>query len=302
MTEPTMPAELAEIIAGHRKMFAGYTMTVTTGTTTVGFSPDVNAFDAEESVPEALILQTSTRAGDVDGDEPVVRVTWVEDGDAEFVGEGEEIDPDAVDTSEISVHTGKVAKLIKISREQYYQQQTSERLSAAVARAVTKRANLAYIQQAAPTAPATTPPAGLLDIVGLVNGGAVANNLDKLVDLVATLEDNGGAPSHWLMSSAAWARLRKLKRDATSNEALLGAGTTDAVKMLLDIPVLTSGAVPAGTGLLVSQSDIASVIGSVMVAASEHFYFGSDSVALRCTWRFGQDLPHPNRCGKFTIA
>ncbi len=66
--------------------------------------------------------------------------------------------------SEALVHTGKVAQIIRLSREQFAQPNASELLSASVARAVTKAGNTAYIAQAAPTSPAVTPPAGLLNI------------------------------------------------------------------------------------------------------------------------------------------
>ena len=74
------------------------------------------------------------------------------------------------------------------------------------------------------------------------------------------------------------------------------------MKMLLDLPVLVSSALTAGTGMVVDKSAIVSAVGQVMVAQSEHAYFSSDSIAVRCTWRFGQNIVRPERIGKFTIA
>ena len=40
----------------------------------------------------------------------------------------------------------------------------------------------------------------------------------------------------------------------------------------------------------------------VQVAQSEHLYFASDSIGLRCTWRFGANLVRPDRVGSFTVT
>ena len=39
-----------------------------------------------------------------------------------------------------------------------------------------------------------------------------------------------------------------------------------------------------------------------MVATSDQVYFNADSVGVRCTWRFGQNVVKPNRIGKFTVT
>jgi HK97 family phage major capsid protein len=196
-------------------------------------------------------------------------------------------DPDPAETL---VYTGKVAQLIRLSREQFTQPNASGMLSNSVARAVTKRANLAYLTQTAPGVGQTTPPAGLLHVPGIIDGGAVDTDLDALVDLLAEIEDNDGNPTHWILSPTAWARLRKLR-----------TGTGDA-SSLLDLPVLVSSALTAGNEMVVDKSPIVSAVGAVMVAQSEHAYFSSDTIALRCTWRFGQNIVRPERIGKFTIA
>ena len=56
----------------------------------------------------------------MDGDEPAVRVPYADcDDDAGFIDEGEEITEAEPDSTEVVIHTGKVAVLAKISREQY---------------------------------------------------------------------------------------------------------------------------------------------------------------------------------------
>jgi HK97 family phage major capsid protein len=276
--------------------------TETTVTSPRAWSPDASSFAPLDVIPEALILVTSTLAGSVEGDAPAVRVAWVDDATADFVAEGAVIPEADPVLAETTVYTGKVSQLVRLSREQWGQDGAAERLSESVARAVVKRANEAYIAQAAPTAPAVTPPAGLLNVSGILNGGAVATSLDKLVDLFATIEGNGGTPTHIVLSPVAWASLRKFKTATGSAAGLLGAGTNDSVKMLLDVPVLVSPAVPAGSGLVIDKTAVVSAAGEVQVATSADAYFTSDSIALRCTWRFGANLVRPNRVGKFTVT
>lgn len=276
--------------------------TETTLTSAKAWSPDVTAVAPELAVPDALILQTSTVSGSVDGDAPMVRVQYVDDAAATFTAEGAAITESDPGLSECVVATGKVTQLIKLSREQFNQPNASQLLSSSVARAVTKAGNTAYINQAAPVSPAVTPPAGLLNISGIVNGGAIADDLDGLVDLLATLAGNDAQPSHIVVSPTGWASLRKFKTGVDYNSALLGTGATDAQKFLLDLPVIVSPAVPSGSGVVIDQTAVVSAVGPVEVATSEHAFFGADSVAVRCIWRFGANVVKPNRIGKFTVT
>ncbi|QFS91151.1 Phage capsid family protein [Mycobacterium sp. THAF192] len=274
----------------------------TTLTSAKAWSPDLNAVAPAEAVPDALILETSTVAGTVEGDSPLVRVQYIDDATASFSAEGTLITDSDPGLSEVAVATGKVAQVVKLSREQFAQPNASELLSASVRRAVTKAGNLAYIAQVAPTPPAVTPPPGLLNISGIVDGGDIADDLDGLVDLLATLASNGAEPSHLVMSPTAWASLRKFKVGVDFNSTLLGTGATDAQKFLLDLPVLVTAAAPADTGLVIDKTAVVSAVGDVQVATSEHAFFSSDTVAIRATWRFGAGVVKPNRIGKFTVT
>lgn len=274
----------------------------TTITSAKAWSPDLTAVPPADAVPDALILETSTVSGTIEGDAPAVRVQYVDDATASFTAEGVTIDEANPGLSEALVHTGKVAQIIRLSREQFAQPNASELLSASVARAVTKAGNTAYIAQAAPTSPSVTPPAGLLNISGIVNGGAVANDLDGLVDLLADLASNGAEPSHIVLSPTAWASLRKFKTGTALNSSLLGVGATDAQKFLLDLPVIVTPAAPSGSGLVIDKTAVVSAVGNVEVSISEHAYFAADSIAVRCIWRFGANVVKPNRIGKFTVT
>ena len=276
--------------------------TETTITSAKAWSPDLTAYVASDVIPDALILQTATVAGFVDGDEPAVRVPFVDDAAATFVAEGAPIPEADPDLAEVLVYTGKVSQLVRLSREQFNQPNASRLLADSVRRAVTTAANAAYIAQAAPTPPAVTPPAGLLNVAGIEDGGAVAADLDALVDLFATIEGNGGTPTHIIVDPTAWASLRKFKTATGSAQSLLGAGTADTERRLLDVPVLVTPAMTAGTGLVVDKNAVIAAVGPVLVAQSEHTYFASDSIALRCTWRFGANLVRPDRVGTFTVT
>jgi HK97 family phage major capsid protein len=274
-----------------------------TGGSAAAWSPDIYKFAPADVIPSALILQASTVSGSIEGDEPSVRVAYVNDDEAQFTAEGDEIPEGEPQLAEVLIHTAKVTQLIRISREQWSQAGTSAQLSSSVGRAITRRGDLAFVAEPAPIAPAVAPVAGITNVAGIVDGGHVAGDLDVLVDLVATLEDNLATPSHILVDPKGWAELRKLKvGGSNTNESLLGAGTTDAAAMLLSLPVLVNVAMPDYTGLVVDRLSIVSAVGDVQVASSEHQYFTSDSVALRATWRIGHAVVRPNRIGKFTVG
>lgn len=277
-------------------------MAIATPTSAAPWRPDVNVFAAREVIPDALVLQCSTVVGKVDGDAPAVRVAMINDDNAEFVAEANIIPEAEPELAETTIHTGKVAQLVRVSNEQFHAAGTAENLRESVARAVTKRANAAFLTQVAPTSPAVTPPAGVLNTPGLVKGAAVGANLDPLVDLIAQLEANGSTPTHILAAPDTWAALRKIKTGTGSAVSLLGAGTTDAVRTLLDVPVITTSVMPSGTGLVLDSSAVLSAVGAVNVAVSEQAYFSSDSVGLRCTWRFGAAVARPDRVGTFTLS
>lgn len=276
---------------------------ITTGYSAGAHRPDVYAHAPSDAVPEALILQATTVAGKVDGDAPAVRVAYVRDDTAQFTAEADEIPEAEPQLAEAIVHTAKITHFFRVSSEQWDQPQTAAQLAQSAARAIIRRADVALLAEPAPTAPATAPVAGLAHNVGLVDGGEVAENLDALVDLVAELEENLATPSGIIVSPATWAALRRLKvGGANTNESLLGAGTTDAVPMLLSLPVLVNRAAPAGVGFVVDQTAIVSAVGDVRVANSEHQFFSSDSIALRATWRIGHQVVRPERIGTFTVA
>ncbi|MFE5340722.1 phage major capsid protein [Isoptericola sp. NPDC056578] len=274
----------------------------TTVTSAKAWAPDIFVFDPGDVVPDSLPLLASTVLGSIEGDEPVVRVAYVDDAEADFVAEGTEIPEADPALDEVEIATGKVATLVHLSRELYVQNGTATNLATSVQRAVTTKANAVFLAQPAPASGKTTPPAGLLNVPGIVDGGAVSGSLDALADAVATVETAGGIATTILASPLAWSGLRKLKAGTDSNASLLGAGTQDAERYLLGVPVIVTAAMPDAGLMIYDRSAVVSAVGQVLVATSEHVFFTSDGIALRATWRFGQNVVRPDRVVKLTVG
>ncbi|OCB38760.1 major capsid protein [Mycobacterium malmoense] len=276
--------------------------TATTVNSAAAWRPDVYTFAPSDVVPEALILQCSTVAGEIDGDAPSMHVGYVTDDEAVFKAEAETLDEANPSLAEVLVHTAKLTQLVRLSNEQWAQPFTTDQLAQSVNRAIVRRADIAFLAEAAPVAPAVAPMAGLLNVANIVDGGEVSTNLDVISDLIATLEDNLATPTAIIVDPLGWSEIRKLKIGTDYNATLLGAGTSDAQQLLYSLPVFVSRGITNYSGLVVDKFAIVSAVGPVRIATSEHRYFDSDGVAIRATWRFGHVVVRPERIGKFTIA
>ncbi|MGP3708773.1 phage major capsid protein [Gordonia paraffinivorans] len=267
--------------------------TATTTNSAGAWRPDISTFAAADVIGDAAILAASTVAGSIQGDQPVIRVAYIIDDDATLTPEGEEIDEGEPTLDEVAIQTAKVTQLLRVSREQWSQEGTSDQLSQSVRRALIKRADRLFIAEAG---------TGLIHTPDLVDGGTVTDDLDALIDLEAQLRENGATPGLFMLSPTTWAALRRLKTSDISNESLLGSGTDDAAPRILGVPVLVNNAVPAGEGLLIDRSAIASGVGEVEVASSDQQYFSSDSIAVRAVWRLGHAVVRPDRIGFFGVG
>lgn len=274
-------------------------MAVSTNSSAQAWSPDIIGNPAGDIIPDALIMQITSQAGTLEGDEPYIRVPVVNDDEATIVAEGDAIPEADPELSEALVRTVKVAKLLRLSREQFMQDGTDEQLSQAAARSLITKSDHVLLNQA--DGGIDAPPAGLLH-QGIPDAGTIDSNLDALVDAVSTAQANGGNPAMMVLAPDTWASLRKLKTNDTSAESLLGVGSRDATNMLLGLPVLVNKAVPAGTGFIVDPLDIVSAYGDVESATSTEAYFSNDQIGLRATFRFGAKVIHPNRHAVFSVA
>lgn len=271
----------------------------TTPNSPKAWAPDQTAFVPTDVVPDALILNTATVVGQIEGDEPAIRVPFVaDDGVVGFVAEGAEI-PDAnQEFDEVVVLTGKVAALGKYSFETLAQPEAARMVVDSLSRSVVTKANAAYLGnlEAAPG------PTGLLNAAGIIDFETpIGDDLDQLVDAISFIELDGGTATHIIANPTAWATLSKLKRGADSNESLVGAGTVAAERALLGLPVLVTPAMPAGSLLVADQSAIIGAQSPVRLARSDDAYFSSDSIGVRVTWRLGWKVMHATRVAKLTI-
>jgi HK97 family phage major capsid protein len=276
--------------------------TATTVNSAPAFRPDVYEFSPSDAVPDALILQLSTLGAPVEGDQPSVHVGYIDDAAAVFKAEAAPLDEAQPGLNEVVIHTAKLTQLIRLSREQYMQNQTPDQLSLSVSRAIVRRADVAFLSEPAPTTPAVAPMAGILNVTGIVDGGTVSTDLDVISDLIAVLEDNLSVPTAIVVDPLGWSQLRKLKVATGWNASLLGAGTEDSQQLLFSLPVFVNVGMTDYSGLVIDRYAVMSAVGSVLIATSEHQYFDSDSIGIRATWRFGQAVVRPNRIGKFAIA
>ena len=271
--------------------------THTTLTTAKAWHPDQTAFLPDDVIPDALILQAATRVGDIEGDEPAVRVPWVaDDGTAGFVPEGQPIPESDATYDETVLRTGKVATLGKFSREQLEQEHAATLVVNALQRSVVKAANEAFLANAAD-------PTGLLNTPGIGDGGVLGDNLDPVADAITAIEADGGQATTILASPQAWGRVSTLKTGDGSAAPLVGTGVGDAPqRRLLGVDVLTTPSMPDGTLLVLDAGAIPAAVGGVRLDRSDDAYFNADTVGVRVTFRLGWAVMHPARLVRITTG
>lgn len=253
---------------------------------------DVQGIAPEEVIPQALVLQCTTKGGEVHGDAPVVRVPRIKIIDAGFVPEGSDIPESDPELSELLIKTGTVAELLKVSRDQLSQDSAQGLISHEMRRSLIFKADTAFLAQPAPVAPAEFPPAGILSHA--TDAGPLTGDLDALIDAFSAIEAlPGGVVTHILAHPGAYATLRQIKKATGSNEPLLGAGTQAGEKSLLGVPVLTTNAMPSDAVLAIDKNYIVSAYSQLELGRSDDYYFNSISVALRAHFRFGAGLLDP---------
>lgn len=270
--------------------------TSTTLTTAKAWHPDVQGFLPAEAVPDALILAASVRAGEIEGDEPAVRVPYVaDDGEATVVEEAQLIPDVDADFDEVVVRTSKVSALGKFSRESLAQPNAAQLILASMQRSIVNKADRLFVGS-------PSDPTGLLNAPGITDGGLIGDDLDSLIDAASGVEADGGAATDILAAPDAWAALSKMKTATGSAAPLLGAGTAAVERFLLGIPVRVSAAVPAGQLLMLDRRAVVSAYGQVQLARSDDAFFASDVAAIRVTWRIGWSVMRPGRVVKLGLT
>lgn len=262
-----------------------------------GWRPNqVSSFNADDMLGTALIVQTATLAGNVEGDAPQVLVPYVSsDPNAGFVEEGTEITFGGGQLDQVAISTHKIASLSMVSRELVAQKGAAERIAQSMRRAVTANADQAYLNN--PSAPT-----GLFQIAGIATAGALGTDLFSAYDAVATIEADGGQATHLLMNPTDWGTLSKLPVADGSNQSLLANIHDAAQRSLAGVPVIVHSAVPAGQALMLDSSEVVAAYATLDLARSDDAYFEYDAVGIRATWRIGWEIVRPARLQKLTVG
>lgn len=272
-------------------------MALETSSSNPSWNPDsIATLDLDDALPESLLILTTTKAGEVEGDEPFIRVPFVgADPAAAVVAEGASITPADATPDEVAFQTQAVKVLSKISNELARQPGATSRILKSLQRSVRSKADAEFV---AALATAST---GFVD-GGTFTAGTTAN-LDTFSDSIADVEANGGEASHVIMPASAWKAVSKLKTATGSNLPILGVGdaSADGVKRsIFGLQVLLNATATAI--YVVSKADLVSAYSPLRVAVSEDFYFGDDSLGLRADLRFGVAPARPNRQAVITLA
>lgn len=278
---------------------------ITTPNVASGWRPDkIHYFNADEQLSESLYVMATTFGGEIQGDAPALRVPYIDDADsAGFVAEGAEIPEDDPDLDEVLVYTRKIARLVKMSREQASQPGVGDKISASVKNDLIRKMDRALLTQSAPVSPAVAPAAGIVNVAGIVEGDPITANLDPLVDLIAELSSNDATPRFLIVDPLAYAFLYKLKTDDTaSNQGLLSAATESPTSPILGLTTQVSNALPANSGVVIDPAAIVSAYSQLEIATDESVYFASDNIGIRATVRVGHTVVRPQRIGKLTIG
>lgn len=59
---------------------------------------------------------------------------------------------------------------------------------------------------------------------------------------------------------------------------------------------------PPYTGMMIDKTAVVSAVGEVFVDTSTERHFEHYSVGLMATWRIGQNIVRPKRCGAFSVT
>lgn len=263
-----------------------------------GLYPD-QTFQAADVVPDALIYTITTVAGNIEGDEPAIRVPYVKtDPTVGFVPEGDPINETAPELDELVIRTGKLAVLTRQTNESATYPDAAALNASSMARALTIKGNTALLGNPA----ADAQPTGLLNIPGITDAGTLGTNLDSIGEAITSVEVAGGNATHVLVDPQTFGAIRAMKSGDGSNMPLLGAAGEQTGRTIYGVPVIVSPQMPAGTILVIDRANIISAAGPIKLATSDAVYFDRDSLARRATWRIGWDVLDPARIAKISAA
>lgn len=223
----------------------------------------------------------------------------VEDASAGWYNEGEDINLTDPTVDELVARPKKLASLTKVSRElaEDSSPEATALVGQSVARDIAKKIDQAWF--AASTTKGPSGLASLIGTAGAVVGGNYAN-LDPLAEAISVIEQQGGTPTAFVSNASTVLALSQLKKASGSNEPLLSPNQATGATLKLERQLL--GVRLYSTPDTVLDDDVVWVYDKskvfvvlrrdVDLAVDESFFFGSDSLAVRCTMRVDFAFPH----------
>lgn len=246
------------------------------------------SFVAQDTLPDLLLPQMSLVAGSIEGDEPSLRVIYVDPTNlnADFVAEGAAFDESGDVLSETVISTDKVGALVVVSNE-LHRNGTDSGLADGMIRAITHKANQAFLNNA-------SAPTGVLNDTAITDGGYLGTDLDSVYAAVYGVMGTGVQADYILASPDAMVSLSALKTGTGSNQSLVAAPE------VAGLPVTVSADLPAKTILVGSRTAVVSAVGDVILAKSEHAAFARDGLAFRVSLRTGWAVQRGDRIVKIS--
>ncbi|MGD9621245.1 MAG: phage major capsid protein [Mycolicibacterium sp.] len=229
---------------------------------------------------------------------------------AAFVGEGVQIDDSGIDLDEVTLlpSTLKSLKvLVRLSNELI-------RTSVVGLEAVLRTRLVTDVASALDAA--LWDGAGTSNTIkGILRASSIATGIldladpDSLIDGLATAQGNHVTPTHWVMTSASFAALRKLKVGEADARYLFDPSTVQngTALQLLGLPVIITDNIPDLSGPLarVALVDFSKVIVArdvdADVAILDQTWGDYDSVGIRVVTRYDVALAQPAAVTLLTV-
>jgi HK97 family phage major capsid protein len=237
---------------------------------------------------------------------PVVQL----DAQTGWIAEGADITPTDPTIQEVKVTPSKLGALCKVSNE--CANDTSPAATQVVGdgltRNIARQLDKAFFANTTPLGPN-----GLLSVAGIATVAGTMTNFDWAIQAQSALERVGSTVTAFCASFATVEQLGLVKSftgsAANSNEPLLqatdGDVTTAQPRNIFGVPLysLPEGTIADGIVWALDRDKTYVVIRSdVSLVVDPHFYFGSDSLAVRTLIRCGFGFTHPAAIAQITLA
>lgn len=260
---------------------------------------------------QSTALQVATQ---VQTASPTFRLPVVDlDAAAAWTAEGDDITPTDPTIGEETVTPTAVKALVKISNELANDSSPAATtvVGDGLTRSIARKLDAAFFGNTT-----THGPAGLLslDNIQTVNAGGSFTDFDWAVEAMSKAERVGSRVTAFCASFETVRQLSSIKTftgtDISSNEILLSDDQPNGVagptpRTVLGVPLwsLSEGTIADGVIWALDAAKVFAVMRTdVSLVVDPSYYFGSDSLAVRCTLRVGFGFPHHQSVIKITAS